>query len=249
LEPGQESRDHDQKLKESSPAFVSIISPTYNERDNIIPLVKRISKTMLSRKYEIIFVDDSSQDGTVEIAKELSQKYPVKILVRDKKFGLASAILTGFENARGNIIGVIDADLQHPPESIIQCVEAIEHDHYDIAIGSRYIHGGGVEGWSMLRLLTSRIAILLAKPLIGNIKDPMSGFFFMRKSVLNCASLNPTGYKLGLEILLKGNYKLVKEIPYVFKERKNGVSKLNNKEIILYLSLLRGLYWHKFVRW
>ena len=237
-----------QDSKTSSLAFVSIVSPTYNERENILQLVERISKTMLNRKYEIIFVDDSSKDGTTEIAKELSKKYPVKILVRDKKFGLASAILTGFAFARGEIIGVIDADLQHPPESIIQCVESIEQDNFDIAFGSRYINGGGVRGWSRKRLLTSKIAIFLAKPLVDKVKDPMSGFFFLKKSVLEGVTLNPTGYKLGLEILLKGNYENVKEIPYIFEERKKGESKLSNREIFLYLSLLKDLYIHKFFK-
>ena len=229
--------------------FVSIVSPTFNERDNVLPLVERISKTMFDRRYEIIFVDDSSQDGTTEIAEELSQKYPVKVLIRDKKLGLASAILTGFEYARGDIIGVIDADLQHPPEAIKQCVEAIERDYCDIAVGSRYTMGGEIEGWSRSRLLTSKIAILLAKPLVGKVKDPMSGFFFLKRSVIERVALNPTGYKLGLEILVKGNYKEVKEIPYAFQKRKNGVSKLNNKEILLYLRLLKDLYIYKISRW
>jgi dolichol-phosphate mannosyltransferase len=204
---------------------------------------------MLDRDYEIILVDDNSTDGTAKLALELSKKYPIKVLMRDKKSGLASAILTGFEHARGDIIGVIDADLQHPPESIIECVEALEVDDCEIAIGSRYVKGGGVEGWSLSRLLTSKMAILLAKPLVRKVKDPMSGFFFLKRKVIENVDLNPMGYKLGLEVLLKGNYKKVVEIPYIFKKRQQGVSKLNKKEIFLYLKLLASLYKYKIKRW
>jgi dolichol-phosphate mannosyltransferase len=236
------------KLKETSCRIISIVSPTYNESENIRLLVKRISQVMSNREYEIIVVDDNSPDGTEKVAKDLSKEYPVRTLVRNGKLGLASAILTGFDHARGNIIGVIDADLQHPPEYLLKFVKAIEQNDCDIAIGSRYTKGGGIEGWSRKRLLTSKIAVLLATPLVRGIRDPMSGFFFLKKSVIEGVKLNPTGYKLGLEILIKGNYKKVKEIPYTFKPRKNGASKLNKSEILSYLNLLKDLYLHKITR-
>jgi dolichol-phosphate mannosyltransferase len=201
------------KLKETSCRIISIVSPTYNESENIRLLVKRISQVMSNREYEIIVVDDNSPDGTEKVAKDLSKEYPVRTLVRNGKLGLASAILTGFDHARGNIIGVIDADLQHPPEYLLKFVKAIEQNDCDIAIGSRYTKGGGIE-----------------------------------KSVIEGVKLNPTGYKLGLEILIKGNYKKVKEIPYTFKPRKNGASKLNKSEILSYLNLLKDLYLHKITR-
>jgi dolichol-phosphate mannosyltransferase len=226
--------------------MISIVSPTYNESENIRLLIERISQVMSGRKYEIIVVDDNSSDGTVEIVKELSKKYPVKVLVRNGKLGLASAILTGFEHAKGNIIGVIDADLQHPPEYLLEFVKAIEKGGYDIVFGSRYTDGGGIDGWTRKRLLTSKVAILLAKPLVKGVKDPMSGFFFLKRSVIEGVRLNPTGYKLGLEILVKGRYGRLKEVPYTFKRRRNGASKLNGSEILSYLSLLKGLYMHKF---
>jgi dolichol-phosphate mannosyltransferase len=236
------------KSKETSCRIISIVSPTYNESENIRLLVKRISQVMSNREYEIIVVDDNSPDGTEKVAKDLSKEYPVRTLVRNGKLGLASAILTGFDHARGNIIGVIDADLQHPPEYLLEFVKAIEQNDCDIAIGSRYTLGGGIEGWSRKRLLTSKIAVLLATPLVRGVRDPMSGFFFLKKSVIEGVKLNPTGYKLGLEILIKGNYKKVKEIPYTFKPRKNGASKLNKGEILSYLSLLKNLYLHKIAR-
>jgi dolichol-phosphate mannosyltransferase len=233
------------KLRTPRRQMLSIVSPTYNERENIGLLVERISQVMAGRKYEIIVVDDNSSDGTAEIAKELSEVYPVKILVRNGKFGLASAILKGFELAQGSIIGVIDADLQHPPEYLLEFVKAIEQDGCDVVIGSRYTNGGEIEGWSKRRLLTSKIAVLLAKPLVRIVKDPMSGFFFLKRGVIEGVKLNPTGYKLGLEILVKGNYRKLKEIPYAFKQRKNGASKLNKNEIMSYLRLLKELYFYK----
>jgi dolichol-phosphate mannosyltransferase len=234
------------KLIKPCRQMVSIVSPTYNESENIKLLVERISQVMSGREYEIIVVDDNSSDGTVEAAKEVSKNYPVKILVRNGKLGLASAILTGFEHAKGNIIGVIDADLQHPPEYLLEFVKAIETGGYDIVFGSRYTNGGGVDGWTRKRLLTSKVAVLLARPLVKGVKDPMSGFFFLKRSVIEGIRLNPTGYKLGLEILVKGRYRRLKEVPYTFKRRRNGTSKLNTSEIFSYLRLLKGLYMHKF---
>ena len=236
------------KCRKTNLEMISIISPTYNERKNIKTLIQRISQAMSGRRYEIIVVDDNSSDGTVDIVKGLSIDYPVKLLVRNGKFGLASAILKGFELAKGNILGVIDADLQHPPEYMRDFVKAIEQDGCDVAIGSRYTNGGGIESWSKKRLLTSKVAVLLAKPLVRGIKDPMSGFFFLKRSVIEGVKLNPTGYKLGLEILVKGNYRKLKEIPFSFKKRKNGASKLNNSEILSYLRLLSGLYLYKIAR-
>lgn len=233
------------KLKTPQRQMISIVSPTYNESENIRLLIKRISQVMSRRKYEIIVVDDNSSDGTVEVAKALSKAYPVKILVRNGKFGLASAILTGFKHAKGSIIGVIDADLQHPPEYLLEFVKAIEQNDYDVAIGSRYTNGGGIDGWSKKRLLTSKVAVFLAKPLVGCVNDPMSGFFFLKRKVIEGVRLNPTGYKLGLEILVKGKYRRLKEIPYTFKQRKNGESKLDKSEIFSYLKLLKDLYIYK----
>jgi len=236
------------KLRKPKRPMISIVCPTYNESENIRLLIERISQVMFGHEYEIIVVDDNSPDGTEEVAKELSKKYPVKVLVRNGKFGLASAILTGFEHAEGNILGVIDADLQHPPEYMLEFVKAIEKNDCDVAIGSRYTNGGGIEGWSKKRLLTSKVAVLLATPLVTRVRDPMSGFFFLKRGVIQGIRLNPTGYKLGLEILVKGNYNKVEEIPYTFKPRKNGASKLNKNEIFSYLRLLKDLYICKITR-
>lgn len=219
---------------------ISVIIPTYNEAENIKIIVPQLSKVLKRFPHEIIIVDDNSPDGTMKVAKKLSEFYPVKVVMREKKMGLSSAIIDGFKNADGNIYGVIDADLQHPPELIIRMVSKII-EGYDLVIASRYVEGGKIEGWSLVRRFISKIAIRLAKPLT-NVKDPLSGFFMLKKSVIDGVELQPKGFKLLLEILVKGNYKNVVEIPYTFKERKIGKSKLNLSEIIQYLKLLIHLY-------
>lgn len=236
------------KLDSPVRSMVSVISPTYNEAENLFSLIERLADVMGDRKYEVIIVDDNSQDGTIEIVNSLSTVYPVKLLCRPEKLGLASAILTGFRFARGNILGVIDADLQHPPRYILNFVDALEHEDCDLVIGSRYVTGGGIESWSTKRALISKLAVLLAKPLVRDINDPMSGFIFLKRKVLEGVEFAPSGFKLGLEILVKGNYKNVKEIPYVFNNRKNGKSKLNKKEIQSYLLLLKNLYAYKLMK-
>jgi dolichol-phosphate mannosyltransferase len=224
---------------------ISIIVPTYNERENLKPLLDLMSKALEDYEYEVVIVDDSSPDGTAKLAEELAKKYPIKVLKRENKQGLASAIVYGFQNARGDVLGVIDADLQHPPEYMKEFIKAIEEDGYDIALGSRYVEGGRIEGWSKKRILVSKGAITLAKPLIWRVKDPISGYFFLRKSVVKGVEFNPTGFKLSLEILVKGKYRKVKEIPYTFKERRAGKSKLGKGEILKYLELIRSLYLYK----
>jgi dolichol-phosphate mannosyltransferase len=225
---------------------VSIIIPTYNESENIKRLIPLLDSILKGYDYEIVVVDDSSPDGTAKVAEKLAEEYPVRVLVRDGKLGLASAILYGFKNANGDVLGVIDADLQHPPQLIRTLVDKIM-DGYDIAIASRYVEGGGVEDWSFYRRLVSKGAIMLAKPLT-RVKDPMSGYFFLRRSVIDGAHLNPKGYKLLLEILVKGKYEKVAEVPYVFTKRMAGESKLNASEYWEYMRLLVHLYKAKFLR-
>lgn len=218
---------------------ISIIVPTYNEKENIGKLIPMIYKNLEGYDYEMIVVDDDSPDGTAKVAEELSNKYPIRVLKRNER-GLASAILYGFRHAKGDILGVIDADLQHPPEYMKEFISAV-NDGYDIAIGSRYIEGGIIEGWSIYRSIVSKGAILLSRPLTG-IKDPMSGYFFLKKDVVKGVSFSSIGYKILLEILTKGSYERVREVPYIFKTRQNGNSKLGKGEYINYLKLLYNLY-------
>jgi dolichol-phosphate mannosyltransferase len=218
---------------------ISIVLPTYNESDNIGLVTRMITEVLHGKDYEIMVVDDNSPDGTAEIARRLGQYYPIKVIKRSGKLGLGTAIIEGFCKSSGDIMGVIDADMQHPPELIPELISALQ-DGYDIAIASRYISGGGVEGWSFFRRLTSKVATMLARPLV-EIKDPMSGFFLIRRSVFEHLTLGCTGYKILLEILANGDYS-AKEIPYVFQPRKYNKSKLDAREYYRYLKLLLNLY-------
>jgi dolichol-phosphate mannosyltransferase len=226
-----------------SDSTVSIVIPTYNEKDNVTALVERLGKALAGRKYEIVFVDDSSKDGTAEAARAMAAKYPVRVIVRTTERGLASAVVHGFNNTTGDIIGVIDADLQHPPEVVADLVKAIENGA-DLAIGSRYVKGGGCEGWSLTRRIISKGAIFLSHLFLGKtrgIHDPMAGFFMLRRSVITGARLQPTGYKILLEILIEGKFKKVTEVPFIFKVREKGESKLSSKTQLDYLKHLWSL--------
>lgn len=222
---------------------VSVVVPTYEERDNLKLLVERIARTLDGQDYEIVVVDDNSPDGTAEAAASLSQHYPIKVIRRDGKLGLASAISDGFEHSSGDVVGVIDADLQHPPKLIKDLVSTIGQG-YDIAVASRLVDGGGMENWTLFRKIVSKGATLLARPLT-QVKDPLSGYFFIRRTVIEERGFKPTGYKLLLEVLVKGNYKQVKEVPYTFSTREKGKSKLGIGEYIKYLKLLYSLYLYK----
>jgi len=219
---------------------LSIIVPTYNERENIKPLIERIGETLRQGDYEILVVDDNSPDGTAGVAESLSKDYPVRIIHRPGKLGLASAVVEGIGKAEGDIVGVIDADLQHPPELVAQLVEAVVEGN-DIAIASRYVQGGGIENWSLLRKIASKGAILLARPLT-KAHDPTSGCFFLNKEVVMGTEFKPAGFKILLEILVKGKYERIKEVPYTFRERGKGKSKLGLMEYARYLKLLYSLY-------
>lgn len=213
--------------------MISIILPTYNEKENIETIVREIFSTV-KKGTEVVIVDDNSPDGTGEIADRLAKKYNVKIIHRSKRFGLSPAVITGLKVAKGDIIGVMDADLSHPPELIPQMITLLKRGTADIVIGSRYSVGGSVETWSFFRKLVSQFATFLAKCLV-DIKDPMSGYFFMKKSVVNNVVLNSKGYKILLEILVKGHYSRIVEIPYTFRGRGIGKSKLTIKEYMKYL--------------
>ena len=141
--------------------MISVVIPTYNERDNVTPLVERLHSALSGYEHEILFVDDNSQDGTAEVATALASQYPVRVIVRKDERGLGSAVVRGFKEARGEIIAVIDADLQHPPEVVRHMLKTIESGA-DLVIASRYVQGGGCEGWGLIRRVMSKVAIFLA---------------------------------------------------------------------------------------
>ncbi|RJO62594.1 MAG: glycosyltransferase family 2 protein [Dehalococcoidia bacterium] len=221
----------------------SILIPTYNEHDNIALLLERIAGAITGNDYEVVFVDDDSRDGTPELIKALSSKYPARVVVRKDKKGLASAVVDGFGMVSFDTVVVMDADLQHPPEVIPALIEAIRAGA-DIAVASRYVPGGGTAGWSKTRQLISNGAIMLAHILLPQsrkVKDPMSGFFAFKKSVISGVTLAPIGYKVLLEMLVMGTAGKVAEVPFMFQPREKGKSKLDVKQEIEYLKHIFSL--------
>jgi dolichol-phosphate mannosyltransferase len=220
-----------------------VVVPTYNERDNIVELIRRVDNALKGIDYEVVVVDDNSPDGTADVAEGLSKDYPVRVVRRPGKLGLATAVLDGVRSSRGDYVVVMDADLQHPPEVIPKMYEELIKG-YDIVIASRYVVGGSVGGWGLTRRLISKTAILIAKlliPKVRGIEDPISGFFMFRKEVLEGVSLSPKGFKILLEVLVKGRYSRVSEVPYTFGVRVRGTSKLSSKELINYITHLLTL--------
>jgi dolichol-phosphate mannosyltransferase len=216
---------------------ISIIVPTYNEEENIAPLVKRVHKALSGYDYELLLVDDDSKDGTVEVAQGLASRYPLRLISRRGERGLATAVVKGIKSASGEIIGVMDADLQHPPEVLPDMVKAIQKGA-DMAVASRYIEGGGCPNWGLSRRVISRVALLVSHLLLPStkrVKDPLSGFFFFRKGKVTPSKLKPIGYKISLEVMLVGNFNNVVEVPYVFEDRSAGKSKLRPREHLDYL--------------
>jgi len=216
---------------------LSIIIPTYNEASSLTPLVENLHQVLAGYSYEVIFVDDNSPDGTAELAQALAARYPVRVLVRRDKRGLASAVVDGLGEAQGEVVGVMDADLQHPPEVIPELVKEIQNGA-DIAIASRYIKGGGWQNLSLIRRAISKGAILIAHLLLPStrqVSDPMSGFFLFKKAVVAGTTLKPTGYKILLEILTLGKFEKIAEVPYSFQARRLGASKLGARQQIDYL--------------
>jgi dolichol-phosphate mannosyltransferase len=222
---------------------ISLIIPTYNEKDNIVPLVERIHKALSGCNYEIVLVDDNSKDGTIEIARGLASKYPVKVLVRTGEKGLATAVVHGLKSASGRIIGVMDADLQHPPEVLPQLIKAVEGGA-DMAVASRYVPGGGCPNWGLTRKIISKVALTISHlllPATRKVKDPLTGFFMFRRENVDADKLKPTGWKISLEIMLMGDFRHIVEVPFIFEERSAGQSKLNSKQQIEYLKHLLSL--------
>ncbi len=234
---------------------VSIIIPTYNEKENIIPLFERIQNSMRGQNYEVIIVDDDSPDGTAGIVEGFAKDFPVKLIVRKNQRGLASAVVEGFRNARGKIFVVMDGDGQHPPEKISEILKEISKGA-DIAIGSR-LESDGYANFNMLRKIQSKGANLIAELMIHKlvgIKDLQSGFFALKKEIIEGVELKPRGYKILIEILTLGKYKIVSEIPIKLEKRKSGKTKLSSKTIIDYIFHILSLFWRvgeakKFVKY
>jgi dolichol-phosphate mannosyltransferase len=232
---------------------ISIVVPALNEAANLTPLAERVDAAMCSvgKSYELIIVDDNSVDDTRAIAAALLQRFPLRLIVREQaKDGLSGAVLRGFSEARGEILVVMDADLQHPPEKLPELIGPLERNEAEFTLGSRYVPGGSIaEGWNAFRALNSWIATMLARPFAGSITDPMSGFFALRRSTYERAQrLTPLGYKIALELICKSRVANVKEVPIHFALRERGESKLSIKQQFRYLEHLSRLYDFSFPR-
>jgi dolichol-phosphate mannosyltransferase len=227
------------------PLPFSIVIPTYNEAAGIGKLLAALDATFRAHSLdgEIIVVDDNSPDGTGRIVDELSQHLPVRCLHRTGKLGLSSAVIDGWEVARSEsvVLGAMDADFSHDVSALPKMVGALESGDYGLAVGSRYVAGGGIANWPARRVITSRVACWLARPLT-RVKDVTSGYFLVRREALTGVALDPIGFKIGLEVIAKARYGTAIEIPYVFTDRVAGESKLNQREIFNYLKQLTRLY-------
>jgi len=232
--------------------MISVIIPTYKEVENIPHIAAAVDKALsvADMTYELIFVDDDSQDGSLEAVEALENTLPVRMLVRTDVRGLSSAVLHGIAHSKHEHIVVMDADLSHPASAIPDMINQLKSGSSDFVVGSRYAKGGTIhEGWNLFRQINSKLPSMLVIPLTP-IKDPMSGFFaFRRKELPPSDRLSPIGYKIGLEIYVKGQFTKPTETPIHFSERKFGESKLSFKEQLYFLRHLRRLYQHRYPTW
>ncbi len=229
---------------------VSLIVPTLNEACNIERLIERCYQALsrVTDRFEVIVVDDDSPDETYRIAAALIPRYPgLSVIRRQKPRDLAGSVVDGWAVAKGDLLAVIDGDLQHPPEKLTTMIQAAAATGADITVASRHVRGGGVSEWSLLRRIVSWGACLIASFLLpgilNTVRDPMSGFFVIRRRLLDSLRLKPRGYKILLEILARADYSTVVEVPYTFEERKEGASKLGPGQALNYLLHVAALSW------
>lgn len=213
--------------------MISIVIPTYNEATSVPLLAERLAAALGGRDWELVIVDDGSPDGTADIAAALAPRIPVRVVRRAGKSGLASAVMAGFREARGDLLVVMDADLSHPAEVVPALIDAVVGGA-DLAVGSRYVKGGGTVDWPLRRRIVSRVACLLGNALVP-VRDATSGFFALRRSAIEGVRLNAIGFKIGFEVIARGRYAKIVEVPYTFRDREHGASKFGRREIAQYL--------------
>jgi len=226
---------------------LAIVIPTFNEAGNIEELLERLRRCAegLRVLYELIVVDDDSGDGIESIVGRMSEQDPrIRLLVRKGARGLAGAVIHGWQNTDAGLLGVIDGDLQHPPELLPAMWEALQ-EGVDVVIGSRYVRPGSRPEWNIFRRLISRLAIGLTWPLQRagiRVSDPLSGFFLVRRFCVQNVRLHGQGFKILLDILVRGHIHSVREIPFIFGHRRTGSSKASVQVAIEYCRLLANLW-------
>ncbi len=224
---------------------LSVISPTYNEAENVDLLIAELEKVLQGTDYEILISDDNSPDFTWTRVEEIGRRNPrVLALRRTSNRGLGPSVVDGFSSASGEAVACIDADLQHDPTILPQMLKEIMNGS-DLVVATRYMPGGGTTNWGVIRRLGSRGCTKLAQWLLGvKLRDPMSGYFMMRREdFLKIRDrLNVRGFKILLEIAAHMRPCRLSEVPYTFGPRAQGESKLSNKIVFAYLSQLWRLY-------
>lgn len=221
--------------------------PTYNERDRLEVLVEAIFAGYAAERVdgELVIVDDNSPDGTGALADALARRHRITVLHRAGKLGLGTAVIEGFAAAGAPIVGVIDGDLSHPPHALPRMLAVMQNRQADVVIGSRYIPGGGTRNWGPGRLLMSKMACVIARG-VTPVRDATSGFFLIRKDLVTGVNISAGGFKICLELLVRGRPRTIVEVPYVFEGRTAGESKMNLGEALGYLVQLKDLW--RFIR-
>jgi dolichol-phosphate mannosyltransferase len=234
-----------QQSSTETPLKFSLIIPTFNEGQNIQEMIRILCELLdriIPEDYELIVVDDDSPDSTWILACKLIPEYPqLRVMRRETERGLSTAVIRGWQAARGEILGVIDGDLQHPPEILLQLWGEMNKGA-ELAVASRNVEGGGVSEWSVIRRFLSRgaqvLGLIILPEVIGRLSDPMSGFFMVRRSAIVDKPLSPVGYKILIEVAARGKIKWIAESGYVFRERIAGASKVTWKQYVEYLQHL-----------
>jgi len=243
-QPVSKAVDSGKKASASGKPLLSVIVPTYNEAGNMEKLLTGLQTTLTAASvpYEILVMDDNSPDGTSTMCDSVARAHhiPARCIVRTQNRGLSPAVIDGYAAAKGDVLLVMDADLSHPISAVPKLYKAIT-DGADIAVGSRHCAGGGIEDWPLKRRIISIGAALMARPLTS-CTDPMAGFYAIRPEVIEDVKLDAEGFKILLEVLVKGRYNKLVEVPITFRDREVGESKLGSKVIFNYIGQLIQLY-------
>ncbi len=230
------------RLHHTADFSLTIVVPTFNERDRLADLVAAVFDvfTRHGLSGELIIVDDNSPDGTGELARELATRHPIKVIHRPGKLGLGTAVIEGFARSESPVLGVMDADLSHPPSLLPAMLSILTSSSADLVVASRYIPGGETRNWPVARRWMSRLACWLARPLTP-VRDATSGFFLIRRDLTRDVRISAGGFKICLELLVRSRPRLVVEVPYAFSNRTAGESKMNLREAMGYLHQLANL--------
>jgi dolichol-phosphate mannosyltransferase len=226
---------------------LTIVVPTYNERDRLAELVSALFSACGAARIalELVIVDDNSPDGTGALADDLARTNRIRVIHRSGKLGLGTAVVAGFGVASADVVGVMDADFSHPPSLVPRLLAAFRATGADLVVASRYVPGGSTPAWPWKRRVLSRVACLLARPL-SPIRDAASGFFLLRREIARGVTIKAGGFKICLELVVRGWPRHLVELPYRFEDRELGESKMSFREAVGYLAQLRDLY---LVRW